>query len=227
MTIRSGERIALLGPSGAGKSTLLAILNTSLHPDSGLYEWKGVDVASLPKKRLLEIRRSIGTIYQRLHLAENLAVIHNLNAGRIGGWSFARSLLSLVRPREVEASKDILRAVGIPEKIFSRTGDLSGGQMQRVAIARVLAQNPELILADEITASVDPERAQSLMDLIVRLTQEGGKTLVASLHAAHFAKSHFTRVIGLRWGEILFDGKPSILNKNLLAKLYRLDTGEP
>ncbi|MBL8995264.1 MAG: ATP-binding cassette domain-containing protein, partial [Spirochaetia bacterium] len=175
LTVRPGERIALIGPSGAGKSTLLGILNTSLTPDSGSYEWKGADVASLPHKKLLEIRRAIGTIYQRFHLTENLAVIHNLNAGRIAPWSFARSLVSLLFPREIKASRKILESVGIPEKLFSRTGDLSGGQMQRVAIARVIAQNPELILADEITASVDPERARRVMDLIVRLSREGGK----------------------------------------------------
>lgn len=223
LVVHPGERIALLGPSGAGKSTLLGILNTSLKPDAGSYAWRNVPVDSLPKSELAETRRRIGTIYQRFHLTENLAVIHNLNAGRIATWPLLRALFSLIRPREREASQKLLEAVGIPEKIFSRTGDLSGGQMQRVAIARVLAQNPELILADEITASIDPERAKGVMDLIVRLAQEGGKTLIASLHAAHFAKSHFTRAVGLRSGEIVFDGKPSTLKKSLLDKLYRID----
>ena len=178
LSIQAGERVALVGPSGAGKSTLLSLLNGTQRPDSGQVSVLDQDLAQLNNRQLRQTQRQVGTIYQRFHLVDQLAVIHNVNAGRLGSWSAGRALFSLMWPQEKEEAYDALARVGIPEKLFERTSQLSGGQQQRVAIARVLVQNPEAILADEPIASLDPERAKEVMNLLSNLVKELDKTLV-------------------------------------------------
>ena len=152
-----------------------------------------------------------------------MRVIHNINAVKLGRWPLWRAAWSLVRPQEIDEALDALRAVGIPEKLFERTDALSGGQQQRVAIARVLVQNSEAILADEPIASLDPERAREVMNLLADLAGKMGKTLVVSVHAVQFAFSHFDRVIGLRHGQLLFDLPPDQLTNGRIENLYRIE----
>lgn len=226
LDIRAGEQVALVGPSGAGKSTLLGLLNGTVMPGAGQVRVLGHDLPALSGRARRAVQRRIGTIYQQFHLVENLRVVHNVNAGHLGRWSTARALASLVWPQEVETALRALDQVGIGEKLHARTGHLSGGQQQRVALARVLVQNPDALLADEPVASLDPERAREIMDLLRELGRRTGKTLVVSIHSPHFARSHFERVIGLRAGRVHFDLPAGEVTPTLLDSLYRIERGE-
>jgi phosphonate transport system ATP-binding protein len=220
LQIWAGDRVALVGPSGAGKSTLISLLNGTLRPSSGEVWVLGRNLAQLRSKSLRQVQCQIGTIYQQFHLVDNLRVIHNVNAGHLGRWSFPKAAISLIWPLEVETAAKALAQVGIPEKLYERTDRLSGGQQQRVAIARVLVQNPTAILADEPIASLDPERSREIMNLLRQLSQETGKTLVTSLHAIELARSHYQRIIGLRQGRILFDTPAQALSPEMIEALY-------
>lgn len=222
LQIYPGERVALVGSSGAGKSTLLRLLNGSVRSTQGEVWAMGRNLSQLNSKRLRQVQRQIGTIYQQLNLVDNLRVIHNVNAGHLGRWSFLKALASLIVPLEVETAVKALSQVGIAEKLYERTDRLSGGQQQRVAIARVLVQNPLVILADEPIASLDPELSREIMDLLQ--AQQADRTLVISLHDVDFARSHCDRMIGLRQGQILFDAAPHQVSPELIADLYRLES---
>ncbi|MCB0213107.1 MAG: phosphonate ABC transporter ATP-binding protein [Anaerolineae bacterium] len=220
--VRAGERVALVGPSGAGKSTLINLLNGTLSPTQGEVWVLGQNLAKLSPRGLQQVQRQIGTVYQRYHLVDNLRVIHNVNAGHLGRWSFLKGVVSLVWPLEVETAAAALTQVGIPEKIYERTDRLSGGQQQRIAIARVLVQQPQAILADEPVASLDPERSREIMRLLGDVTQAGGKTLVVSLHDIDLARSHCERIVGLREGQILFDLPTDEVDETLIRALYKI-----
>jgi phosphonate transport system ATP-binding protein len=222
LRILAGERVALVGPSGAGKSTLISLLNGTALPDEGRVCVLGQDLARLNLRQLRRVQQQIGTVYQQFHLVDNLRVIHNVNAGNLGRWSFWKAAFSLLWPLDSETCLRALTLVGIPEKLYERTGRLSGGQQQRVALARVLVQNPVAILADEPIASLDPERGREIMDLCCDLTEKLGKTLVVSIHAIEFAYTHCARVIGLRQGRILFDVPPTGLSAAMVTELYEI-----
>nr|WP_199306229.1 phosphonate ABC transporter ATP-binding protein [Coleofasciculus sp. FACHB-T130] len=221
LQISAGDRVALVGSSGAGKSTLINLLNGTLLPTQGEVWVLGRNLAHLRPKLLRQVQRQMGTIYQQFHLVDNLQVIHNVNAGHLGRWSFFKAAVSLIYPLEVETAHQALAQVGIPEKLYERTDSLSGGQQQRVAIARVLVQNPTAILADEPISSLDPERSREIMDLLRQLSIETGKTLVTSVHAIEFARSHYQRIIGLRHGRILFDIPAEDLSDAMIETLYQ------
>ncbi len=222
LQVRAGELVALAGPSGAGKSTLIGLLNGTLLPTQGEVRVLGQNLADLSPGALRHVQRQIGTIYQQFHLVSNLRVVHNVNAGHLGRWPFWKGMFSLAWPLELETAAQALAQVGIPEKLYERTDQLSGGQQQRVAVARVLVQGPQAILADEPIASLDPERGREIMDLLRDLSQRSGKTLVSSLHAISFARSHFERIIGLRQGRVLFDAPAAEVTPNLIEALYKI-----
>ncbi len=226
LQIHPGERVAIVGSSGAGKSTLLRLLNGTLRPTQGEVWALGQNLGQLSAARLRRVQRQIGTIYQQLHLVDNLAVVHNVNAGQLGRWSVWKAALSLLYPLEVETVARALTQVGIPEKLYARTDHLSGGQQQRVAIARVLVQNPQAILADEPVSSLDPERSRDVMNLLRELAQTGGKTLIVSLHSIDLALSHCDRIIGLQAGQAVFDVSTSAVTPDQLTDLYRLQDRE-
>ena len=226
LTVRRGEKVALIGPSGAGKTTLFRLLNLTLRPTSGRLFFDGGDVLELHGRRLRDARRKIGTIYQQHNLVPRLKVVHNVLCGRLGQWSTTRSLLSLARPSEVDAAYHALKQVGIQEKIFSRTDELSGGQQQRVAIARVLLQDPEVILADEPVSSVDPALASAIVKLLVDISESTRKTLLVNLHSVDLALEFFPRVVGMRSGTTIFDLRPDEVTEDLLEELYAGDRSE-
>lgn len=223
LQIYAGERVALVGSSGAGKSTIINLLNGTLRPTKGEVWVLGKNLAALKPASLRHVQRQVGTIYQQFHLVDNLRVIHNVNAGHLGRWSFPLAAISLIYPQEVETAALALKQVGIEEKLYDRTDSLSGGQLQRVAIARVLVQNPAAILADEPISSLDPERSREIMHLLIQLTQTQGKTLVTSLHAFEYARNYFQRLVGLRQGRILFDAPPQAVSAEMVQQLYRTD----
>lgn len=223
LQIYPGDRIALVGSSGAGKSTLISLLNGTLMPTQGEVWALGRNLAQLRPQLLRQVQAQIGTIYQQFHLVDNLRVIHNVNAGHLGRWSLLKAVFSLIRPLEVEQAAQALAQVGIAEKLYERTDRLSGGEQQRVAIARVLVQNPTALLADEPISSLDPERSREIMNILRQLSQKTGKTLITSVHAIEFARSHFQRIIGLKQGQILFDIAAEDLSDVMIQKLYKIN----
>lgn len=219
LDIAAGEKVALVGPSGAGKTTLLMVVNGTLEPQHGEVRVFG-GRPSLPGRQGRRARSRVGTVHQQLHLAGPLQVVHNVNAGRLPHWSLPRALRSLVRPLEVSASRDLLARVGIADKLHERTERLSGGEQQRVAIARVLAQQPDLVLADEPISSLDPARAREVLDLLCALATEDGRTLVVSLHAFPLARSRCDRIIGLRDGRIVLDAPADEVTDDVADRIY-------
>jgi len=218
--IQPGEMVAIIGPSGAGKTTLFRLLNATLRPTSGNLCLGEEDLAQVSPRRLRQLRRRIGTVYQQHNLVPQLRVVHNVLAGNLGRWSLAKALSSLLLPRDLAKGQLALEQVGIPEKIYARTAHLSGGQQQRVAIARVLVQDPDVILADEPVASVDPTLGQAIMRLLVHLAEKSHKTLLVNLHAVSLALELFPRVIGFRQGRVLFDLPADAVTEQVLAHLY-------
>ena len=220
LTVHAGERLALLGASGAGKSTLLGLLNGSVPATQGVVEVFGADLAALSPGGLRAVQRRIGTISQRLDLIEQVRVLHNVNAGRLGAWSLSRALVSLAWPRADDDVRSALRRVGMEWALHERTERLSGGERQRIAVARLLVQRPDLILADEPVSSLDPARSAETLELL-RAPVEGS-TLIISLHQPEFARLHCTRAVGLRAGQLVFDVPITELHDDRLVDLYAL-----
>ncbi len=226
LVLRQGERVALAGPSGAGKTTLLSLLNGSLSPTTGTVEVLGQDLSRLRPRDLRRVQARVGTVHQHFDLVGPLRVVHNVNAGRLPAWSLPKAMWSLVSPQDASGAVAALARVGIAEKLYERTDRLSGGQQQRVAVARALVQQPEILLADEPIASLDPGRSLEVMDLLRRLSDESGMTLVVSLHALAYARSHCQRIVGMRAGRIVFDAATPAVTEAMVASLYRLEDAE-
>ena len=223
LIVQPGEKVALIGPSGAGKSTLLNLLNGTYSPSDGTLRVFDRCLHQLSGRQRRQLQRQLGTVYQHHGLITNLSVLHNVNAGHLGRWSLWKAAWSLLWPLEVERATAALAAVGIAEKLYTRADRLSGGQQQRAALARVLVQDPAVILADEPTASLDPERSREIMALLVGLCdREATKTLVMSLHDVAVARRYCDRIIGLRHGQLAFDLSVSQVTDAHLQTLYQL-----
>ena len=218
--IKKGERVVFLGPTGSGKTTLLLLISGQLAPTSGHIEIDGVALKSIRSGRILS--RLVGMIPQQFDLVRNLSVLHNVLAGRLGEWGFFRSLISLMFPQERSLATDALNRVGLSGWANSRSGNLSGGEQQRVAIARVLVQDPSVILADEPIASLDPARGEEILKLLVEIAGTE-KTLIASMHSVRLASSYFDRLIGVRNGAVHFDLPTGKVTSTMLDALYSLE----
>ena len=221
LTVDPGERVAVIGPSGAGKTTLLRLIAGATAPSTGSVELRGRDVASLRPGR--ELARLVGMIAQQFDLVPNLSVLHNVLVGRLGEWNFGKSLLSLVWPREQRLAFDALERVGVAHLVHQRAGRLSGGEQQRVAIARLLVQHPTVALADEPVASLDPARAREVVRLLTDVTEELGETLIASIHSIDLAREFFDRIVGLRNGVVQFDVPAFSIRDHMLEDLYEIE----
>jgi phosphonate transport system ATP-binding protein len=223
LEVAAGERVALVGPSGAGKTTILRLCTGSVRANTGRVEVLGHDLGHVTPDELRDLRRRVGTVYQQLNLVGPLRVVHNVNAGRLGAWSRRRALRSLVRPVQVDEARHALTRVGIAEKLYERTDRLSGGEQQRVALARVLVQEPELILADEPVSSLDPARAEEVMDLLGEVVADSGRTLLVSLHDFGLARRRCDRIVGVRAGRVAFDLPAGEVTDELGVALYRIE----
>lgn len=223
LTVAPGERVALIGPSGAGKSTLLRLCTAAVSPSSGTVYVAGKNLAELSSRELRIARAGIGTVHQKLHLVEPLSALHNVLAGNLGRWGNARALTSLVFPREREVAEGAMRELGIAHLASTRTGLLSGGEQQRVALARILVQRPELILADEPIAALDPARAREVMAILSRVVDSTGAALLVSLHDPKVAIDFADRIMGLRAGNIEFDLPAGDVDLERTRALYRID----
>lgn len=215
-----GERIAIIGPSGAGKTTLLRLLATGLQPDSGQLSLLGEQPWGEGSFRLRKLRARIGLVHQAPPLPPRQRVVTAVLAGRLGHWSLPRSLLSLIYPLDRSGAAEALARLDLADKLYVRCDQLSGGQLQRVGIARMLYQQPDLILADEPVSAMDPVLSDHTLGLLNQEAQRRNATLVASLHAVDLALAHFPRIIGLRAGQILFDKPAEALRPEELTALY-------
>ena len=222
--VNHGEMIAVVGPSGAGKSTMLRCLNRLIEPTSGVIELVGHDITGSSGRKLRVVRQRCGMIFQQFNLVKRLTVLQNVLAGRLrfnGG--LVRGPGSVVRwfPRsEREIALDCLGQVGIEELANKRADQLSGGQQQRVAIARVLAQQPEVILADEPVASLDPQSAGRVLDALEAIRADRSIPVLVNLHQMDLAKRYATRIIGLRAGRTAFDIASGSLTNDEIEDLY-------
>jgi phosphonate transport system ATP-binding protein len=223
LVVPRGQITALLGPSGAGKTTLLRILTGALAPDAGRVSILGNDWRQLSSKRRRLLRRRVGLLYQNDALVPGLSALHNVLMGRLGHWSLTRSLLSLLWPLEKDRALEALREVGLEDRLHARIGALSGGQRQRLLIARLLLQDPEIILADEPAASLDPRLGRKALELLTELARTHGKSLVVSLHDMNLVNDLFDRVLALRGGTWFWEGSPSELNRERIAAIFAED----
>jgi phosphonate transport system ATP-binding protein len=220
ITMRQGERVAVIGPSGAGKTTLFRMLSAFLMPTSGKVLSLGLDTQTLRGARLRRLRREIGVIYQTENLVPHLRVVHNVLLGRLGHWWFPRALFSLFWPQQLQLAKDALREVEIEDKLWALPGELSGGQQQRVAIARLLVQKPRAVLADEPVSQLDIRLGQEVISLLNKYAKSSGATLLVNLHTLDLLRDNFERVVALREGAVFYDGPPEGLTREKLKELY-------
>lgn len=220
LQIASGERVALIGPSGAGKTTLLRLLASHLQPSAGQMDLLGSQPWKMSARARQKLRARIGLIHQAPPLPPRQRVITSVLAGRLGQWSLGRSLLSLIYPLDKEGAAQALAKLDLADKLYDRCDQLSGGQLQRVGIARALYQRPELVLADEPVSAMDPVLAAYSLSVLSRETVSRQATLVASLHAVELALEHFPRVIAVRDGRILFDKPSTEVTASELDALY-------
>ena len=229
LEITRGERVAIIGPSGAGKTTLLRLLATHLQPHRGQYALLDCEPWSLSASARQKLRARIGLIHQAPPLPPRQRVVTSILAGRLGQWSLGRSLLSLLYPLDRQGAAAVLNQLDLADKLYQRCDQLSGGQLQRVGIARVLYQKPELILADEPVSAMDPVLASWSLNILNQEAARRQTTLLASLHAVELALEHFPRVIGVRAGRILFDKAASQVSQVELDALYANEqlTGTP
>ena len=227
LSIEAGERVAVIGPSGAGKSTLLRTIKGYVRPAQGKVEVMGVNLATAPPKARKRINRRIGLIYQQFHLARRLTVLQNVLCGRLGVTNRWRSLLGRFSADDRRIAWSAICEVGLQDQVHQRGDTLSGGEQQRVAVARALAQQPMLILADEPVSSVDPAWAEDLLQLITQVQRHHQATLVMSLHQPDLACRFAERIIGLRKGRVVLDAKPAAVTARDLKELYRGDDSIP
>lgn len=220
LKIEQGEFVAIIGLSGAGKSTLIRTINR-MHPiSSGTLTVDDVDVTTLKGKQLRQFRRKIGMIFQSFHLVTRTTVIKNVLAAKVPDLPLWRTLLGVFPKKDNLEALEALDKVGILEKAFTRVDQLSGGQQQRVALARTLAQNPQIILADEPVASLDPVTAKQVMDDFKRINREMNITVLINIHHVDLALQYADRVVGIQAGRVVFDGKAEDVTKDVLAEVY-------
>lgn len=220
---QQGESIALIGPSGAGKTTLLNTLGTALIPTQGTMQVLGQQPAAAGAA-LRQLRTRIGAVHQAAPIPPRQRVITAVLAGKLGQWPTWKSLVSLVYPQDISGARQALERVHLADKLFVRCDQLSGGQLQRVGIARVLYQEAQLILADEPVSALDPTLALETVELLVQEAKARNATLVASLHAVELARTCFDRLIGIRDGRIFFDAPAHAVSDAQLQTLYAAET---
>ena len=227
LSAHDGERLAIIGPSGAGKTTLLRVLGAALRPGEGTVQALGESPWTTSAAPLRRLRARIGTVHQAPPIAPRLRVVTAVLAGRLGSWTTTRALMSLLHPSDIAGAYEALGRVAMEDRLFDRCDRLSGGQLQRVGIARALYQRPALLLADEPVSALDPTLADSTVRALVAQSESTGATLVASLHAVDLALRWFPRIVGMRDGSVMFDSPAGRVTQDMLIALYASEGGPP
>jgi phosphonate transport system ATP-binding protein len=225
LTVPDGQFLAVIGLSGSGKSTLMRCINRLIDPTGGSIVIDGIDVTAAAPKQLRDIRRRIGMVFQQFNLVKRSSVLTNTLVGRLGYATWG-SLFHRFSRYDHELALTNLERVGIAEKAHQRADTLSGGQQQRVGIARALMQQPDVILADEPVASLDPATAHSILDHLEQVNKQDGITVICSLHFLSLARRYADRVVALKAGKIVFDGTPEEIDNARFRGIYGEDAQE-
>ena len=220
LAVAPGEIIGLIGPSGAGKSTLIRCVNRLVEPTAGKIALGDLEITGLSGSALRRARRRIGMIFQEFALIERLTVMENVLSGRLGYTGFWASFLRRFPQADIDRAFALLERVGLTDHVDKRADALSGGQRQRVGIARALAQEPELLLVDEPTASLDPKTSRQVMRLLTELCRERGLAAIVNIHDVALAQMFLPRIVGLKAGEIVYDGPATGLTADVLTRIY-------
>ena len=221
--VPKGQFVAVIGLSGSGKSTLLRCINRLIDPTAGKVIWDGIDVTALTEEDLRTVRRKIGMVFQHFNLVHRSSVLTNVLAGRLGYVNPAWSLVNRFPKEDIDKAMRQLERVSIADKAGYRADELSGGQQQRVGIARALMQDPEIILADEPVASLDPVLAHSIMQYLELINKEDGVTVLCSLHFLDLVHRYADRVVALNEGKLVFDGLPAEIDDQKFKDIYGKD----
>lgn len=221
--IKQGELLSIIGPSGAGKSTLLRSINRMIEPTSGKITFNNEDITSVKGRELRRMRTNIGMIFQHYNLVDRLSVYENVLHGTLGYKNSLQGIFSLYTESEKEEALDIITELGIEDHIYKRCDELSGGQKQRVGIARALVQKPKIILCDEPIASLDPGSSRVIMEHLRKICSEKGITVIVNLHQVDVAKNYSDRIIGLNSGEVVFNGHPTEIDREVIQSVYGTD----
>lgn len=220
LSVPAGQVVGLIGPSGAGKSSLIRCVNRLIEPTEGRVCLQDLELTALSQRQLRHARRRIGMIFQEYALVDRLTVMENVLSGRLGYVGFWRSFLRRFPKGDIDRAFSVLDRVGLTEHVDKRADELSGGQRQRVGIARALVQEPDLLLIDEPTASLDPKTSRQIMRLIVDLCAERKLAAIINIHDVALAQLFVQRIIGLRKGVMVFDGRPDQLSPDVLTDIY-------
>ena len=220
LKVEKGQVMALIGPSGAGKSTLIRCVNRLENPTSGEIWLNGENIVKMRSGKLRRARRNMGMIFQEYALVERLTVMENVLSGRLGYVGFWRSFLRKFPQSDINAAFGLLEKVGLDTMVNKRADELSGGQRQRVGIARALIQKPDILLVDEPTASLDPKTSRQIMRLITELCEENQLAAIINIHDVALAQMYAERIVGLREGNIVYDGTPDDLKPDVLTEIY-------
>jgi phosphonate transport system ATP-binding protein len=222
-SVPNGEFLAVIGLSGSGKSTLLRCINRLVEPTQGQVILNGEDIAAASDDDLRVFRRRIGMVFQHFNLVSRSSVLTNVLTGRLGYNNPAMSIINRFSKNDIEQAMFQLERVGIADKANQRADELSGGQQQRVGIARAMMQNPEIVLADEPVASLDPVLAHSIMQYLEKINKENGVTVICSLHFLDLVHRYANRAIALNEGKLVFDGEPKTIDDVKFKEIYGRD----
>jgi phosphonate transport system ATP-binding protein len=220
LQVPAGQVMALIGPSGAGKSTLIRCVNRLVEPSSGRIFLGNTELTALSRRELRRARQRMGMIFQEFALVERLTVMENVLSGYLGHVGFWRSYFRRFPREAVAKAFATLERVGLSEHVDKRADALSGGQRQRVGIARALQQNPQILLVDEPTASLDPKTSRQILRLICEICTERNLAAIINIHDVQLAQLFVQRVVGLRAGRLVFDGSPEALDAAVLTRIY-------
>ena len=218
--VEAGEFLAVIGLSGSGKSTLLRCINRLVEPTAGEIVWNGVDITKASQDEMLRIRRKMGMVFQHFNLVSRSKVITNVLAGRLGYVNPLMSVFNRFPKEDIDLAMHEMERVGITDQAYKRADELSGGQQQRVGIARAMVQEPEMILADEPVASLDPVLAHTIMQYLEQINKEEGVMILCSLHFLDLVHRYADRAIALNEGLLMFDGPPGEIDDEKFKDIY-------
>lgn len=226
ISVCPGEFIAVIGPSGAGKSTLLRSINKLHNVTEGRILIDGEDISKARGSHLRALRRKIGMIFQNYNLVYRLSVLQNVLHGRLGYMSSLKGMMGRYDEEDKKKAVELLTEIGMEDFLNARAADLSGGQKQRVGIARAFMQEPQILLCDEPIASLDPSSAKTIMDMIYTMASRRNIACLVNLHQIDVAKAYATRIIGLRKGQVVYDGPPEHMDDAVIQNIYGVSADE-
>jgi phosphonate transport system ATP-binding protein len=223
LQIATGERVALLGPSGTGKTTLIRLCAGLQWPTRGRVQVLGQTTGTLGGAAWCALRRRVGLLQQHDNLIPALRVAHNVLMGHLGRWTWWQALRSLLFPRQLDTARAALARVELQDRLWALPGELSGGEQQRVAIARLLLQAPDILLCDEPASALDVRLGREVLRLLQAVREERGATLLVAMHTLELLDAGFDRVIALRGGRIVWQGRPEQLTHAILRDVYEAE----